>query len=251
MFKRTHIVHVEEDGVLYCCGCCAFGSGGIYCEHQKKVADHVYEYLVIPFHGFTKNDIALCYNAAYMRFAYKSITARLMNAIFHHMAKNEVKGPTLQKPIPDGIHIQEMSRVCSAFERLKNYDGSKIHINDDYFDNMHVNTHTCAKDIASDPDSFENTFCQSIDDTDFTPSQNVDARGALKSVVDVAYSDADEIGDEAIKKLKSILLEFKSWCNEKQKASWDGDERENMYVPMSKGGYIGSAKRVFNTHHMA
>ncbi len=204
LFKRTHIVHVAEDGVMSCRGCCAFESGGIYCEHQKKAANHVYEYLGIPFHGFTKNDIALHYNTACMHLAYKSSTPRHMNVMFHHLAKNEVKGPTLQIPIPDGICIQEASTVCSAFERLKNYDGSKIHLDDDYFDNMHVNTHTYAKDITSDPDEFENTFSQLIDDTNFALLQKVDARGALISMVDVAYSDADEIGDEATKKLKSI-----------------------------------------------
>ncbi len=154
LFRRTHKIHIDSDGVMYC-GCCAFESCGIFCEHQKAVSDFIYQHLNLTFDGFTKHDIALRYNAAYMHLAYKRTTPNYLNAMFHYLSKNEVKGPRLQVKILDSIAIEEPSTILPASLRLKNYDGSKITIDNEYFDNMHTLTQESTMSNVAVPDDFE------------------------------------------------------------------------------------------------
>ncbi len=78
-------------------------------------------------------------------------------------------------------------------------------------------------------------------------------------MIDDAYRIADDIGLDGIKKIESVLNEFKCWCNKKRaKKELEEDDKNNFsdvkrkqkYVPMTSKKYTSSVKRVFNTHHM-
>ncbi len=131
LFKRIHIVTVANDDTLFC-SCCSFELGGVYCEHQKKVGDVVYQHHNKEFKGFTHNDVAIRYDSAYMHLAFRSTTPKHLNAMFLHLAKNDTKGPRLCLPIPDTIPIVDKSPKLTALERLKNYDGSSINIDTNF-----------------------------------------------------------------------------------------------------------------------
>ncbi len=201
LFRRIHIVTVANDGILFC-SCFSFESGGVYCEHQKKVGDVVYQHHNKEFKGFTHNDVTIRYNSAYLHLAFRSTTPKHLNAMFLHLAKNETKGPRLCLPVPDTISIVDKSPTLTALEQLKNYDASLIDIDANFFDNMHTHTFECYGAEFGDMDDFDEVFSQSIDDTNFPNGQNINARSALKTIIDSAYKDADYVGQEGIKKCR-------------------------------------------------
>lgn len=251
LFSRTHIVSIENDGVMLCT-CCSFESGGIYCKHLKKVADTVYAEIGLEFNRFTHHDVALPYNAAYMHLAYKTTTPKHLNALFHHLAKHETFGPRLQVSIPSSITIQSSSEALQAIDQLKNYKKDYIDFGDQYFESMHRQTFKCAVDNDHVVHELENLFETSIDDYDFPISQSVDSRHSLKGLVDEAYSAADDVGHEGIVKMQLMLREFKTWCNEKRNDSKNNNHTDDdrTYVPMTQDSYVGMKKRILNTYHM-
>jgi hypothetical protein len=62
---------------------------------------------------------------------------------------------------------------------------------------------------------------------------------------------AENIGFDAVKKLESTMNEFSIWCRE-----WPTNNNVMLRdgkcktIPMTQGRYEGTAKRIFNTHHM-
>ncbi len=98
-----------------------------------------------------------------------------------------------------------------------------------------------------------------INDSEFLQNVANDARSALKGMVDDAFR-MDDIGKEDMKMLKSVLNEFRSWCNQKHAESRreyyssimnvSKVNKKRKHVRMKSDRYTSSVNRVFNTHHV-
>ena len=91
--------------------------------------------------------------------------------------------------------------------------------------------------------------------------KGVKARDILKQHVESSFELADRHGQEGIKQLETMHLQFRSWCNareaqEKHVVDASSTESRNTkvtkrkFVPMTDCKYSSSQKRHFNTHHM-
>ena len=70
----------------------------------------------------------------------------------------------------------------------------------------------------------------------------------MKQKLEDCCAAADNIRVNGKKELGLMLDHFQEWCaGEIKKKS---DKGEGKIVPMTKSEYWGSAKRIFNTHHM-
>ena len=272
LFARVRIVTIDANKVMYC-SCEKFEGRGHFCADQICVANSVYRAAGLTFAGFTKSDVALRYTTAFMHLGYKKTTPNKITALFHELASNEVKGPTLPLDIPHSLPIEEASTTESALDRLKNYDKTKIDLS--RVDNMHCFTHTPAdaeivggdeledelevifSEMMSElqestPQDFSAVFNESVLDSDVPPAggKRVGARTNLRSLVNTAYDLADRLGDDGSSRLEQVVSEFNSWCSSKLAVQDQDSNDKRKYVCLSQQSYEGTAKRVFNTRHM-
>ncbi len=85
-------------------------------------------------------------------------------------------------------------------------------------------------------------FSDAINDADFPENITQDARSALKGMVDDAFRMANDIGEEGVKQLESVLNDFRSGYNKKHAESrsegYDnisdvsGDKKKRKLVPI-------------------
>ena len=83
-------------------------------------------------------------------------------------------------------------------------------------------------------------------------SHNMSSRQKLKATVNTAFNLADKIGDEGVSRLEETIAELNQWCSAKLEITHvtTGTTTKQTYAYMSQESYDGSAKRVYNTHHM-
>lgn len=116
--------------------CGSFETGGLYCEHHKKVPDCVHEHLDLLFDEISHKNFAVCYISAYMHLAFKSLTTKYVNTLFNHITKNDAPGPRLLVAILDSILIKNTSEELSACICLQNSKKDLIDIDNDFYEGV-------------------------------------------------------------------------------------------------------------------
>ena len=96
----------------------------------------------------------------------------------------------------------------------------------------------------------EDKFSNSINDTDLPESvaARLNTRDILKQKIEDCCAAADNVGEEGTKESGQLLDLFQEWCAGNAIKTDDGADGKN--IPMTKSEYRGSAKIIFNTHHM-
>jgi hypothetical protein len=96
----------------------------------------------------------------------------------------------------------------------------------------------------------EDKFSDSITDTDLpeTVTARLNTRDILKQKIEDCCAVSDNIGNNGTKQFGQVLDDFQEWCAQNTKNK-DGAV-DGKIIPMTKSKYQGTAKRVFNTHHM-
>jgi hypothetical protein len=118
--------------------------------------------------------------------------------------------------------------------------------------------HVALSDNLNDSMSayLEDMFSTAILNAKFDPSEKRTqppprARDSLKQMWEENCARADNIGLDAVKKLESTMNEFSNRCNEwSRKNDLLMQHGKCKNIPMTQGQYQGTAKRIFNTHHM-
>ncbi len=59
----------------------------------------------------------------------------------------------------------------------------------------------------------ESLFSDEINDSKFPTTEIHDAWISLKGMVDDAFRFADDVGEEGVRELESMMKELQSWCN--------------------------------------
>ena len=106
------------------------------------------------------------------------------------------------------------------------------------------------------------SFSASIENSHFDKENNFMAQNALKQLWEECCAEADNLGRvEGVQKLEHHLKLFLGACN-RTNASLTNSAINSLSnkapsinqfgrnIPMTHGKYSGSAKRLFNTHHM-
>jgi hypothetical protein len=193
---------------------------------------------------------------------------------------NPIKGPKMRCIVSGNIPITAPQEIEPAIIRLKNYPKNafrlsefrnsvlsqrRIHLSqtaqeedeNDLFDYINSNRGDYSGGDLSD------VFSNSIYNCDFRSpmsDKHVLARNSLKQLIEECCSEANGLGcvDGLLRKEDNLKL-FLSQCSviksSKRKTSSEGSqddsiERIRQTVPMTNGKYQGSAKRIFNSHHM-
>ena len=87
-------------------------------------------------------------------------------------------------------------------------------------------------------------------------SKGVTPRQKLKAIMDTAFGISDVVGHEGLDKLEETLDGFNQWCAlkietmEGNNSSGNTRTAKRTHAYMSQESYTGTAKRVYNTHHM-
>lgn len=290
LFERVRDVTVDEDGTMHC-SCCRFQRSGVFCEQQICIAQLVHEARGEKFAGFTHHDVSVRYWSSYMHLAYKESTPGHIRQLFHRLAVQDVSGPKLAGDIPDSLKIQDRHVHLPALERLKNYKPQDINL--EQIDGMLSTTYTPNSQAEEEDDMLYKSMSEALQDMttpdaeelfDLSSSdaclpeaatKGVKARDILKQHVESSFQLADQHGQEGIKQLEAMHLEFQTWCNSRE-ASMDkskndesvstivsksnesettrGSQTKNVskrkFVAMTDCKYTASQKRVLNTHNM-
>jgi hypothetical protein len=219
-----------------------------------------------------------------MYYAYRSTTPTVIVQQFHTLAINPIRGPKLRCLVPGNIPITPPQEIEPAICRLKNYPKNVIRLSEfrnsvlsqrrihlsqteqeeeenDLFDYINTNGGDHSGGDISD------FFSDSIHNSHFPSPQRenrlenrVLARNALKQLIEECCAEADGLGRvDGILWLEDNLKSFLRECNEIKsskptsssgKECLSGTEHVRQNVPMTHAKYQGSAKRIFNTHHM-
>ena len=236
------------------------------------------------FTGFTHHDMSVRWWSQYMYYAYRSTTPTVIVQQFHTLAINPIRGPKLRCLVPGNIPITPPQEIEPAICRLKNYPKNVIRLSEfrnsvlsqrrihlsqteqeeeenDLFDYINTNGGDHSGGDISD------FFSDSIHNSHFPSPQRetrldnrVLARNALKQLIEECCAEADGLGRvDGILRLEDNLKSFLRECNEIKsskptsssgKECLSGTEHVRQNVPMTHAKYQGSAKRIFNTHHM-
>jgi hypothetical protein len=196
------------------------------------------------------------------------------------LAMNPIKGPKMRCLVSGNIPITAPKEIEPAICRLKNYPKNafrlsafrnsvlsqrRIHLSktaqeeeeNDLFDYINSNRGDYSGRDVRD------VFSNLIYNSDFgspLSDKHVLARNSLKQLIEECCSKADRLGRvDGLLRLEDHLKLFLSQCSviksSKGKGSSEGSqdnsiERVRQTVPMTNGKYQGSAKRIFNSHHM-
>jgi hypothetical protein len=81
--------------------------------------------------------------------------------------------------------------------------------------------------------------------------KNPRTRDMLKQMIEGACSDCDLIGEQGVNEFIQHLTELRAYCNEKKRELSKKMTSDNAsMIPMTRDKYVGSAKRIYNTHDM-
>ena len=96
----------------------------------------------------------------------------------------------------------------------------------------------------------EDKFSDSITDSDLpqTVSARLNTRDIMKQKIEDCCAAADDIGHNGTRQFGKMMDDFQLWCAENNKKK--SEIKDSGIVTMTKGKYKGTAKRVYNTHHM-
>lgn len=258
LFWRVHRVTISRDGKLSC-SCCAFEEDGIPCPHIASVIDSIMEALGIEWKGFTICDVSVRWWSSYMYLAYQPSTDEKVNAWYHWLATNDIKGPTLPCQVCNiSLEITEPQEKLPAIQRLKNYSPDEI-IGCGKFDgHLESSVHEC-----NDAESAENAqlsqfsyataaedlFEESIRDEVGCEATGVGIRSSLNQLWNEACDAAEQAGDPDINaELAQHLRNFVDSAHAKTREK-NGSKKRKRIVPLLPSKYQGPP-RVFNTHHM-
>ena len=207
-----------------------------------------------------------------MHMAYKKTTPPQMQKLFHHLVINDISGPKLGIALPNELVQHDSQTKYPAHDRVKNYHQTEVHLG--RFENVMSQTTTSNLESSGKEEMdedilvefsenlndstsahLEDMFSASIFNADFDTkgkrTQQPRARDSLKQMWEENCAHADNIGFDAVKKLESTMNEFSNWCTEwsiKNDVMLKDGKRKN--IPMTQGRYEGTAKRIYNTHHM-
>ena len=270
LFRRIRIVTIQDDGTMNC-DCYQFEREGIPCAHQGCVATMCYQCCGKGFVGFTHHDISVRWCCAYMHMAYKKTTPPQMQKLFHYLVINDISGPKLGIALPNELVQHDSQTKYPAHDPVKNYHQREVYLG--RFENVMSQTTTnnlesgkeeMDEDILveflenlndSTSAHLEDIFSSSIFNADFDTkgkrTQQTRARDSFKQMWEENCAHADNIGFDAVKKLESTMNEFSNWCTKwsmKKEVMLKDGKRKN--IQMAQGRYEGTAKRIYNTHHM-
>ena len=266
VFDRIRIVNVDQDGIMRC-SCCKFEHSGLFCEHLCSVAELIHKMGNEVFVGFSHHDVALRYVTSYMHLAFRKSTPAIIRQMYMKLVMSNGDGPLLKSAIPNTniFPIEEPLLILPACDRMRNYSSKDVsdleHFDglfsqdyepDDYEmdeeQNLFMNIANRICDMTTDVTN--DKFSESINDTVFPEltESRYNTREMLKQKIEDCCSAADEVGADGKKELGRVLDSFQQWCARKNNGN--NDEKDSKYVPMTKSNYKGTAKRVFNTHHM-
>jgi len=270
LFERVRDVTVDNDGTMHC-SCCRFQCTGVFCEQQICIAELVHQARGEKFAGFTHHDVSVRYWSSFMHLAYKESTPSHIRLLFHRLAAQDVSGPKLTGDIPDSLEIQKPHVHLPALERLKNY--KKEDINLELIDGMLSSTYIPNSQAEEEDDLLYREMSEALQDMT-TPdveelfdsstsdaclpmaaTKGVKARDILKQHVESSFELADRHGQEGIKQLEAMHIEFRSWCNAREaqqdKHVTDASRTDKRkFIPMTDCKYSSAQKRVMNTHNM-
>jgi hypothetical protein len=285
---RIRTVTVDSKGTMFCT-CKHFERIGLPCVHQASVAFFCHKHKMPDtqdteslhvFAGFTHHDISVRWWSQYMYYAYRSTTPPVIVQQFHTLAMNPIKGPKIRCLVSGNIPITTPQEIPPAICRVKNYPKNtfrlsefrnsvlsqrRIHLSqtdqeeeeNDLFDYINSNRGDYSGGDVSD------MFSNSINNSDFRSplrEKHVLARNSLKQLIEECCSEADGLGRvDGLLRLEDHLKLFLSQCcaikYSKEKATSEGQDDDSIEhvhqaVPMTNGKYQGTAKRIFNSHHM-
>ena len=243
-----------------------------FCEHQACIARLIHKAAGHEFKGFTHHDCGVRYLSGYMQLAYKKSTPQPIQQMYHLLACHPIKGPKLRIPIPESLRIENPDPMLPAIDRIKNYD--KVDIDMSLLGHMDSQTFVPSQEDGNDDaDESWDYFSQQCDVLQNGISQGAEVmfdiclanstipkaakvgvrtRDLLKQLWEESCYEADNLGDDGVKKLEENLLNFRLWSNDQSKvtSSNDADEGVGRIVPMTQGRFKGTAKRIHNTFHM-
>ena len=272
-FDRIRTVTIEGDGTMLC-SCCGFESTGIFCVHQVAIANKISGEENI-FKGFTHRDIAIRYRNDFMHLAYKNTTPGRLQACFHGLAMNDIRGPNIGMHVPP-VHIIPIEAPVlpgNAVDRLKNYKDSTTRKNLQMLldnngvsvseDGMYMYDRLQSNDSSSDDRG--NIACEKIFDIGISNSAIPDgampghnSRSILRSLNDTSLCLADRLGEIGRMRLEIMHRDFHAWASrtiaENERKEGDDETmtptstRKNVVknVPVTQEVYEG-AERCYNT----
>ena len=289
LFSRIRTVTVDYKGTMFCT-CKHFERIGLPCVHQACVASFCHKNQMTDtqntdshhfFAGFTHHDISVRWWSQYMYYAYRSTTPPVIVQQFHTLAMNPIKGPKMRCLVSGNIPITAPQEIEPAIIRLKNYPKKAFRLSElrnSVLSQRRIHLSQTAQE-EEENDLFDyisnsnrgdysggdlnDVFSNSIYNSDFRSplsDNHVLARNSLRQLIEECCSEADGLGHvDGLLRLEDHLKLFLSQCSviksSKRKASSEGSqddsiERVRQTVPMTNGKYQGSAKRIFNSHHM-
>jgi len=105
---------------------------------------------------------------------------------------------------------------------------------------------------ANIQDKFNKSILDSVFDT-ITDGKQPRTRDSLKQLIEGACSDCDMIGSDAVSEFVRHLTKLHALCNERKKHQDTTNKdcvKVSVMLPMTQDKYVGTTKRIYNTHHM-
>jgi hypothetical protein len=155
----------------------------------------------------------------------------------------------------NAFHISGFRNSVLSQQRIHLSQTAQEEQENDLFDYINTNRGDFSGGDISD------VFSTSIHNSDFRSpvrENHVLARNSLKQLIEECCTEADGLGRvDGVLRLEENLRLFLSQCSsiKSSKANSEGARDDSIecvrpIVPMTHGKYQGSAKRIFNSHHM-
>lgn len=146
-FSRAYTVDLNE--TCSSCDCYHFQRAGFPCPHMNASANAVCDANGTKFEGFGHHSVSVRWWTNYMYWGYRCPECpeeKEMPKLFHHLAKNDAKGPQFCHVIPSSMPIKPPVEPLPAVERIKNYPKASLpsllqHYRSDRFDMLLSETH--------------------------------------------------------------------------------------------------------------
>lgn len=129
LFNRAHTVDLNSKCTT--CDCNHFLRAGYFCPHMGATADAVFESSGNTFKGFDQDSVSVRWWTDYMYYGYRTVDSyeeEDLVKIFHHLAKNDLRGPKFPFEIPSSMPILPRVEDLPAMERIKNYPAASIKV---------------------------------------------------------------------------------------------------------------------------
>lgn len=146
-FSRAYTVDLND--TCSSCDCDHFQRAGFPCPHMTASANAVCDENGTKFEGFGHHSVSVRWWTNYMYWGYRCPECpeeKEMPKLFHHLAKNDAKGPQFCHVIPSSMRIKPFVEPLPAVERIKNYPKAALpsllqHYSSDRFDMLLSETH--------------------------------------------------------------------------------------------------------------